>query len=83
MMMSPSPKSRDEMTPEELLAEKKFQEEHFEWLVSHLEEPEEPKTPQPWYSRWWNGVVGVVVKMVMVFVIFSIIAAIVKTLVGL
>ncbi len=78
---------RNKMTPEELRAEKLYQEKHFRYLVSHLDPPLSP--PETWYGRWWRrwcGVVDTTVRIfvgtIMYLVIVSIVVAVIKVIVG-
>lgn len=45
-------KDLDDMTPEELREEKRFQENHFRHLVSDM--PILKDAPKTWYGRWWR-----------------------------
>ncbi len=45
-------KHTDEMTPEERRAELRYQEDHFQHLVSGLDVQKD--TPKTWYRRWWR-----------------------------
>lgn len=70
-------KPLDEMTPEELRAERIWQECHFLELVAHLEDQ---KSATTWYSRlWqkWGEIVGIAVKIFVGTFMYALIVSVV------
>lgn len=83
--MTPAPKERSEMTPEELEKERQYQEEWFKDLTEHLPEyPIPAKRLTLWerLNRTVEWTLGGFVKWFLVVVLLSIIVKLLFVLVG-